>query len=251
MVSNMVIRHSHLASANTRTYIRHPVIVPYLLVLIIRVCFTSLGSIEHYFLLSSSIGTNQRTAPRSSNHLVPIERKYSIFPESTTHTTIKPRPEPLRRALHHRNIVPPPYLTNLLYLPRHSIKAHRHYCLRLHPPTGNTILYPLFEQFRVHIPAFSLRIHKNGGSPQIINRISRSTECETLHHHLIPGTHPAREQRQMHRRRPRRKCHHLLILPHERFQILLKPIHIRPQRHHPIRIKRLLYIFLLNTRIDR
>ena len=46
----------------------------------------------------------------------------------------------------------------------------------------------------------------------------------------------------MHSRRSSGKRHNLLVAPDKLFQILLKAIDIRSQRHHPIGVERLLDI---------
>ena len=108
-----------------------------------------------------------------------------------------------------------------------------------------TVLYSLLQQTGIHIPGFFFRIHEHRPRPQVGHRMRRRAEREALHHHLIPGPHPAGYQRQMHRSRSRRQSHHLLPLTHKLPQVVLEPVHIGPQRNHPVRIECLLYEGLL------
>ena len=61
MMSHMSISHRHLTTPNTRTNIRHPVIIPDPLMLVIRISLPSLRSVEHDLPLSLPVRTNQRT----------------------------------------------------------------------------------------------------------------------------------------------------------------------------------------------
>jgi len=71
MMSHMSISHRHLTTPDTRTNIRHPIIIPDPLMLVIRISLPSLRSVEHDLLLSLPVRTNQRTTTTGRNHLIP------------------------------------------------------------------------------------------------------------------------------------------------------------------------------------
>ena len=71
MMSHMSVSHRHLPTPDTRTNIRHPVIIPDPLMLVIRISLPSLRSVEHDLPLSLLIRTNQRTITTGRNHLIP------------------------------------------------------------------------------------------------------------------------------------------------------------------------------------
>ena len=87
--------------------------------------------------------------------------------------------------------------------------------------------------------------------------MGRSTERETLHQHLVASLHTTADQRQVDSSRASRETHHLsvqipgAILPavDKRLQVRLESIHVRAHRHHPVGVKRLLHIFLFQTRL--
>ncbi len=47
MMRNMIINHSHLSTAYTSTNVTHPVVIPNLLMLIVRITLPILSSIHH------------------------------------------------------------------------------------------------------------------------------------------------------------------------------------------------------------
>ena len=74
MMGDMVISHRHLTAPDTCAYITHTVVVTDLLMLIIRVALTVLGSIHHHLAPRIVIRGDQRTATRGGNHLIAVER---------------------------------------------------------------------------------------------------------------------------------------------------------------------------------
>ena len=73
MMIDMISSHSHLAATDTGTNITHTIIVTDTFMLIIRICLAGLCSIEHDFLLTLSIRTDQCTATRGGDHLITVE----------------------------------------------------------------------------------------------------------------------------------------------------------------------------------
>ena len=121
MMSHMSVSHRHLTTPDTRTNIRHPVIISDPLMLVIRISLPSLRSVEHDLPLSLPVRTNQRTTTTGRNHLIPIERQHPIFSKRTQHTSIITRAKTLRRILNDRNPIPISDRHNLIHLIRHPI----------------------------------------------------------------------------------------------------------------------------------
>ena len=114
---------------------------------------------------------------------------------------------------------------------------------------GDAVLDGLLQQIQVDVPGVRLRVDHHRRRAQVRDRVRRCAEGETLHQHLVARLHACRQQAQMHRRRAGRERHHALPFTHEVFQILLEPIHIRSQGHHPVRIECLLDVLLFHTRL--
>ena len=71
--------------------------------------------------------------------------------------------------------------------------------------------------------------------------MGRGTEGKALYYHFVTLTNSASKQGQMYGRSARTQSHHLFILPHKTFQILLEGIHVRAERNNPVGIKGFLY----------
>ena len=247
MMLNMVVYHRHLASANTRTDVRHAIVISYLLVLIVGVALTILRSIHHDFAPWVFIRRNQCSTTRSSNHLITIKRQHAILTESTKHLTIKPRTKSFGSILNHRNLVLIRNLHDTVNPVWHTIQCHRHNSLWLLACLSDSVLDSLFQQFRIHIPSVLLGIHEHRCRSKVCNRMARSTECEALHNHLIPRLHSACNQRQMYRCCTCTQRNDSLVLPTKVFQTLFKCIHIWTKRDNPIGIKGFFYVLLFQS----
>ena len=242
----MRIHHSHLPATYPRADVRHPVIVTYRLMLVVRVRLARLRRIPHDAVFLLRRRTHQRASSRGRDHLVAVERKHAVAPEGAQHLPVEARAESLRRVLDDRDAVPVRDLHDTVDAVRHPVQRHRHDRLRHPAGPRHPVPYRLLQQFRIHVPRIRLRIHEHRLRPQISDRMRARAERKRLHQNLIPRPHAAAQQPQMHRRRPRRQRHDLLVHPDESLQIGLEPIHIRPQRHHPIGVESLLNILLLN-----
>ena len=89
VVGDMLVGNGHLPTADSGAYVRHPVIVSDLLVLVIGIGFTGLRGVEHDLLLSLGIRTDQRAAARRGDHLIAIERQNAVFAERPEHTPVE------------------------------------------------------------------------------------------------------------------------------------------------------------------
>ena len=89
VVSDMLVGNGHLPTADSGAYVRHPVIVSDLLVLVIGIGFTGLRGVEHDLLLCLGIRTDQRAAARRGDHLIAIERQNAVFAERPEHTPVE------------------------------------------------------------------------------------------------------------------------------------------------------------------
>ena len=90
MMSKVVIYHRHLTTAYTGTDIGHTVVVTNFLMLIVRIALTVLRSVHHNLPPAILVRRNQRTATRSRNHLVAIERQHAVLTKRTKHLPLIP-----------------------------------------------------------------------------------------------------------------------------------------------------------------
>ena len=259
MMTDMIFHHRHLSTAYAGTNITHPVIIADSLMLIIRISLTSLSSIPHNLLLGRHVRTNQCAASRGRNHLITIERQHPVLTERAQHLTAEPRAKALGCIFYHRNPIAVGNLHDAVNPVRHAIQSNGYYRLRLLPSLGDAVFDSLLHQFRVHVPCIPFRVNKHWRSSQVGYRVRRSAERKRLHNHLVARSDATCQQPQVYSGRSRAQCHHLfrsqftlhlaLItfhFGHKLLQVILKPIHVRPKRHHPVRVKRLLYIFLFH-----
>ena len=65
-----------------------------------------------------------------------------------------------------------------------------------------------------------------------------------MNHNLIAVSYTACKQSQMYCGSTSRKCHDLFVFSDKLFEALFKSIDIRAQRHHPVSIESLFYVFL-------
>ena len=247
VMCNMLIGNGHLTTTNTCTYITHAIVIPYRLMLVIRISLTSLRGIPHDLILAFGIFTNQRTTATGSNHLVTVKAQHPELAERPQYLSLKTGAKTFGSIFHHWNSIPIGYLHDTCTVIGHAVQCHRNNSFWLFSSLGNAVLDGFFQQFRRHVPSFFLRIHKYRNSPQISDRMRRRTECEALYNHFVTLSHSASQQSQMYCRRTGRKCHHFLAFAYKTFQILFKSIHIRTERNHPVRIEGFFYIFLFNT----
>ena len=209
--------------------------------LVVGIGLTGLGSIEHYLTFGLFIRANQSTATAGGYHLVAIERKHTIFAKSSEDLPVKLASKTFGGILYDRNIIFICHRHDLVYLIGHPIQSHRNNRFGLSAGLVDTLPDSLLQKNRVHIPCISLRIHEYRSGTEVGHRMGRGTKSEALYYHFITLTNSASKQGQMYSRSARTQSHHLFILPYEAFQILLKGIHIRTERNHPVRIEGFLY----------
>ena len=83
MMSNMILENSHLTTADTRTNIRHTIVVANLGMLVVRISITCLCSVPHNVVGILVITANKCTSTRGSNHLISIEREHTETAKGT------------------------------------------------------------------------------------------------------------------------------------------------------------------------
>ena len=105
MVRYVLIHHRHLAAADTRTNVTHPIIIAYTLMLVVGIGLTGLGSIEHYLTLGLLVRANQGTATAGGYHLVAIEGKHAVFAKSSEDLPVKLTSKAFGGILYDRNII--------------------------------------------------------------------------------------------------------------------------------------------------
>ena len=110
---------------------------------------------------------------------------------------------------------------------------------------AQTVLYSLFEQYRIHIPGILLTVHKNRFGLHIRNRIGRGGKSKTLANHFITGFYIQKNQTQVKCSRSSTQGHHTTVFMQIFGQRLLKSIHVRSQRNYPVGIKGFAYKVLL------
>ena len=153
---DMRIQNSHLAATDTRTNIRHTIIVTDSRMLIIRIRITSLRSIPHNLIGILRIAANESAATGSRNHLIAVERQHAVLAESSEHLTVETRTHTLSGILDHRNPILLRNRHNLVNVIRHTIKRHRHNSLRITPCLLLPVNDSLLQQYRIHIPSLRL-----------------------------------------------------------------------------------------------
>ena len=215
--------------------------------LIVWICVTSLCSIPHYIILWVGISTNQGTTTRGSDHLVAIERENTELAKCTEHLTIVATTKALGSILYNWNIIAIGNLHNAVNLVWHTIESNRNDSLWSLTRLCDTILDSLFQKVWIHIPCISLRINEYRSCTKVCNRMRRRTERKWLHDNLIARTYATSEKGKMHSRSTRRECHDFLILTNELLEVILKSIHVWPERHYPVSVKCLFNIFLFKT----
>lgn len=94
MVRDMLIRHRHLAPTDAGSDVRHAVVIPNLLVLIVGIVLAVLSRVHHYFVPGVLIGCDERAVTVGRNHLVPLkERTLVEFP--IEYKSLIPCPKPI------------------------------------------------------------------------------------------------------------------------------------------------------------
>ena len=105
MVLQVVLNHRHLSTANTRTNIRHAVVVSDSLMLVVRIGLTSLCSQPHHLLPSLIVRADECTATTGRNHLIAIKRQHAILTKRAQHLSFVARAKTLSRILYNGNII--------------------------------------------------------------------------------------------------------------------------------------------------
>ena len=175
-MSQMLIQHKHLATANACTNVAHAIVIAYLLVKIVRHGFTRLSGIEHGFLLGCIIGANQGAAAAGGNHLVTIKAHDAKIAERAAQSATITRAECLGRILNDRNLVTVSNLHDVINHGRHTIEIHGNHGLRFATRFSNTVFDSLLEQVGVHVPGTRLTIYKHWRSALIYNWIGTCRE---------------------------------------------------------------------------
>ena len=250
-MGDMVLKDSHLAAADAGAYIRHTVVVANLLVLVIRVTLAVLGRVHHNLTPGLLVGRDERAAAGSRNHLVAVEGKDSVFAECAQDLTVEAGAEAFGGILDDRNSVSVSYFHDAVYPVRHAVERHRDYRLRGAARLGDPVLDRLLQEIRIHIPSVRFTVHEYRSGAKVGDRMGGGAESEALHQHLVARPYAAPDKPQVHRRSPRAQRHDAFAEAsrsgsvHELLQVLLEPVHVRPKRHHPIGVERLLDKLLL------
>ena len=145
MVGNMFIEYRHLPTSDTGADVRHSIIVTDLLMLIIRVRFSRLGSIEHDLLFRLLVRADQCPAAGSGNHLVPVKREYTIPSKRSANLSVVPAAQPFGGIFDNRNSILISNSHDFLNLCRHPVQINKDDCLRLLARLGNPVFYGLFQ----------------------------------------------------------------------------------------------------------
>ena len=72
-------------------------------------------------------------------------------------------------------------------------------------------------------------------------------EGKRLHAYLITWAYSATDERQMHSGSAGRQGYYLFLFSNKRFEVFLKRVHIRSQRHYPIGVEGFFDVFLLQS----
>ena len=172
--------------------------------LIIRISFSSLSRIKHDILFILLISANQRSTSGGRNHLIAIERKYTILSERPAYSTIITTSQSLRSIFDNRYIV---FIGNSHYFidfRRHSIQINDNNSFRLLSRSSHPVLNCVLQKLRIHIPSIRFAIYQYWDSTKVHNRMTRSTKCKRLANYFITGLNSASDQCQMHSSRPSR-----------------------------------------------
>ena len=239
VVRDMLFEHFHLSASDARADVGHTVVVAYLLVLIVGICLTCLGSVEHDFLLALRVRADQRASPGSRNHLVAIEREDAEPSEGAADLSVKTAAEAFGRILDDRDAVLLPHRDYLVNPSRHAIQINRNDRLGLSSGFRDSVVYRLLEQLWIHVPGVRLRVYEHRGCPEVAYGVGRGAERETLHQHLVSRTDTAGNKGKVHRSSTGREGHHFPALADERLQFILERIDIWPERHDPVSVERL------------
>ena len=124
--------------------------------LVVWICITGLSSIPHDFIRLFWISTDKCTSTRGCNHLVPVEREYSVAAKSAEDLSVKTRSHTFGCILNHRDTIFVSDRHNFIDMVWHPIKSNRDDGLRIFAG----LLFPVddgfLQQLRVHIPCFAL-----------------------------------------------------------------------------------------------
>ena len=71
----MVVQHRHLPTSYAGADVRHTVVIPYRLMLVVGIGLPCLCRQPHHLLLRLLVRTYQRTTATCGNHLVAVERQ--------------------------------------------------------------------------------------------------------------------------------------------------------------------------------
>ena len=249
MMRDVVVHDRHLTTTDTSTDITHAIVVANLLMLIVGIALAILCGVHHNLAPSVFIRRDQGTSARGGNHLIAVETQNAEFAEGTQHLTLIARAEALCGILDDRNLIAIGNLHDAVYLIGHAIESHRYDGLGFLAGLCDSVNDRLLQQVGVHVPGIALRIDEYRRCAQIRNRMTRGTEREALDNDLIARSYATGNQGQMHGRCARSQGYDALVLPNKLFEILLKAIDVWSQRHHPVRVERLLDIFLFQSRL--
>ena len=216
--------------------------------LVVRIGFACLRSVPHDLVLLLVILANQRTAAGGGDHLIAVERQHTVLAERAQHLTFVTTTHTFGSVLNHRNTVLVGNRHDLIDTVRHAVECYRNNSFRVLARLGFAVQDRFLQQLRIHIPCILLRVDEHRHCTQISDRVGTGAERKRLHAHFVPRLNAASNQCQMHRCRSCRQGYHFLVFTYESFQVFLKPVHIRSQRHYPIGIKRLFDVLLLQSR---
>ena len=171
VVGYVVVDYCHLSAAYTGADVTHAVVVAYGFMLIVGVRFAGLCGIPHDGVLILGIFAHQRAATGGGNHLVAVERQYSVLAECAEYLTGVARAEPFGSVLYYRNPVAVSNLHDTVYAIRHTVERHRNDGLRLAACLGYTVLDGLLKQVGVHVPRLSFRVDEHRRCTAVCDRV--------------------------------------------------------------------------------
>ena len=207
VMADMCLQHGHLPAPYAGTDIAHSVVIANCRMLVVGICVPCLCGIPHNLVgivlgcRSFSPVAYQRSAAGSGNHLVAIEREDAKAARRSQNPAFVARPHTLGSILYDGNAVLVGHCHDTVYPVRHAVQGYGYYGLGIVSCLCLAVQYGQFEQFGVHVPRLTLRIHEHRFGPKISNRVGRCTERKRLHYHLVTGLNPTGNQGQMHCRR--------------------------------------------------
>lgn len=242
VVCDVLLEHRHLTAADARADVGHAVVVADFLVLVVRVCLSGLGGVEHDFLLALHVRADQRAAAGGGDHLVAVEREYAEAAESAADLSVEAAPEALGRVFDDGDAVFFADGEDFIDSSGHAIQINRNDGLGLPSGFCYSVLNRSFQQFRVHVPGIRFRIHEDRCGSEVADRVGGCAEGEALDQHFVAGLDAAGDERKVDCGGSGRECHHFLAGSDEVLEVFLKRVDVGSERHDPVSVESLLDI---------